>query len=245
MAMVKLLGGEAAEIKAYFEWQGGRPSGGTIASGLNAMSSDRQGQMADLFLLSPELLGAGERHPLEADPSGAMFDRDIESWVAPFVMSSINTRVVRRSCQLMHRPFDYQEYSKMSGPVSAYVAAGAGKLLQAALKSGSLRRLLEGISPAPGTGPAEAEMDSGWFRCHFFGRSKDGNTARAVLAGAGDPANRITVKCLCESALALACDTDRLPEGGGVLTPAMAMGDVLLDRLAQKGITFQPQQAAG
>ena len=88
-------------------------------------------------------------------------------------------------------------------------------------------------------------MDSGWFRCHLFGRTTTGRTAHALFAGSGDPANRITVKTLCESALALACDSPSLPNRYGVLTPAAAMGDVLLHRLAKKGITFQPVTTAG
>jgi short subunit dehydrogenase-like uncharacterized protein len=43
---------------------------------------------------------------------------------------------------------------------------------------------------------------------------------------------------LGESALCLALDADRLPEGGGVLTPATAMGDVLIERLRVSGVTI-------
>jgi short subunit dehydrogenase-like uncharacterized protein len=38
-----------------------------------------------------------------------------------------------------------------------------------------------------------------------------------------------------ESALALARDTDRLPDAAGVLTPATALGSVLADRLRAAG----------
>ena len=38
---------------------------------------------------------------------------------------------------------------------------------------------------------------------------------------------------LGESALCLALDGDRLPGGGGVLTPATAMGEPLADRSAR------------
>ncbi len=43
---------------------------------------------------------------------------------------------------------------------------------------------------------------------------------------------------LGESALALVLDRDRLPERAGVLTPATAMGDVLVDRLREAGMTL-------
>jgi short subunit dehydrogenase-like uncharacterized protein len=59
----------------------------------------------------------------------------------------------------------------------------------------------------------------------------------------GDPGNRVTVKCLCESAFVLASTDDpasRPASGmGGVLTPVTALGQHLVPRLAAAGITFQ------
>jgi short subunit dehydrogenase-like uncharacterized protein len=59
-------------------------------------------------------------------------------------------------------------------------------------------------------------------------RERDpGYSATAVLAG--------------ESALGLVLDRDRLTDRHGVLTPATAMGDVLLDRLPAAGVTLVTQ----
>jgi short subunit dehydrogenase-like uncharacterized protein len=47
---------------------------------------------------------------------------------------------------------------------------------------------------------------------------------------------------LCESGLALALDTRRLPGGlkrGGILTPATGLGDVLAERLQGGGTTIE------
>jgi short subunit dehydrogenase-like uncharacterized protein len=74
-------------------------------------------------------------------------------------------------------------------------------------------------------------MDEGWFRCEFFARAADGRTVRAVVADQGDPANRVTVKCLCESALTLACDAGGLARRADVLTPSSGLGGPLRDRL--------------
>lgn len=46
-----------------------------------------------------------------------------------------------------------------------------------------------------------------------------------------------------EAALCLALDRDRLPDRYGVLTPATAMGDVLVDRLRAAGLTFTVELA--
>jgi len=80
-------------------------------------------------------------------------------------------------------------------------------------------------------------MDNGWFRCEFIGHASDGRTARVLVADKGDPGNRVTVKCLCESALALALDPV-LPARGGVLTPASGIGDALVARLRARGMTL-------
>jgi short subunit dehydrogenase-like uncharacterized protein len=44
------------------------------------------------------------------------------------------------------------------------------------------------------------------------------------------------VRFLCESALALSVEGVALPAGGGVLTPATALGDVLVRRLRAVGV---------
>jgi saccharopine dehydrogenase (NAD+, L-glutamate forming) len=52
----------------------------------------------------------------------------------------------------------------------------------------------------------------------------------------GDPGYGETAKMLAESALCLAYD--ELPARSGQLTPAVAMGDVLIGRLDRVGIPF-------
>ena len=61
------------------------------------------------------------------------------------------------------------------------------------------------------------------------------------MNGKGDPGYRVTSKFVCESAIALTGDLNNLPGGegyGGILTPASAFGDVLIERLRNAGISF-------
>jgi short subunit dehydrogenase-like uncharacterized protein len=113
------------------------------------------------------------------------------------------------------------------------VAAGSA-LFGAGLHFPPFRRLLRAVAPAPGSGPKEETMDNGWFRCELVGRASDGRTARALVADKGDPGNRVTVKCLCESALALALD--ELTARAGFLTPSTGLGDALVKRLRSRGM---------
>jgi len=55
----------------------------------------------------------------------------------------------------------------------------------------------------------------------------------------GDPGYGETSKMLAESGMCLALDRASLPPGSGVLTPAVAMGDVLLSRLQRAGLQFR------
>jgi len=73
-------------------------------------------------------------------------------------------------------------------------------------------------------------------------KGEDGRRAFGLVKDQGDPGNAVTVKCLCESALALAVDGAKLPGGaarGGVLTPATGLGQVLVDRLRGRGMVLQ------
>jgi short subunit dehydrogenase-like uncharacterized protein len=229
-------GPEVSEVKACFAIKSGAPNGGTIASVLNLVESGAADSLSDPFLLSPEM--HRPLRDLERDPARPRYDPDLKTWVAPFIMSVVDTRVVRRSCALLGRDFAYQEYMRCSGPVQAVIVAAATSLFQRALRFSPIRQLVRKLAPEPGSGPSEKAMEEGWFRCDLFARTPNGR-ARGRVAGKGDPANRITVKCLCESALALACDTDRLPALAGILTPYSGIGDVLIARLSAKGIRFE------
>ena len=85
-------------------------------------------------------------------------------------------------------------------------------------------------------------MDAGSFRCELIGKSAAGHIVRGRVADKGDPGNRATTKMVCESALALALQLKELPGGakaGGVLTPAVGLGAVLVERLLRTGMTFE------
>jgi short subunit dehydrogenase-like uncharacterized protein len=231
MLISQALGPQTSEVKAFFQMRGGL-NGGTLASAVNMYESGSYKAAADLFLLSPATVRAPR--DMERDPVKAIYDADVYAWTAPFVMGSINTRVVRRSCEILGVDFAYQEYTKASGHFAASMLAGGGAFFQNLLRSSTMRALLQKISPAPGKGPSVETMDHGWFRCTLVGKSSDGRTAQGVISGQGDPGNRITVKCLCESALALALD--ELPPRAGILTPSTGIGEVLVDRLRARGI---------
>jgi short subunit dehydrogenase-like uncharacterized protein len=69
--------------------------------------------------------------------------------------------------------------------------------------------------------------------------AESGRRYRATAAGPGDPGYAATAVMLGESGLALALDGDRLPARSGSLTPATALGGVLVERLRAAGHTYE------
>jgi len=246
-------GERCASVKACFSIRGGL-NGGTAASMLNALDDGVQGQFDDPFLLNPAGTAPADAAS-HCDPAGALRDADF-GWLAPFMMGPINTRVVRRSAALLadsgpYAPaFRYQEYARMgrgaAGALTATTVAVGMAAGRSALGFTPLRRLAARFLPAPGEGPSERAMAGGSFRCELIGVGERGSVQRGRIAGRGDPGNRATTVFVCESALALALDTKRLPGGarrGGVLTPCVAFGEVLAKRLRAAGMDIEPVEA--
>jgi short subunit dehydrogenase-like uncharacterized protein len=86
----------------------------------------------------------------------------------------------------------------------------------------------------PGAGPSPAQRARGWFSVKF--RGEGGGRRIVTEVTGGDPGYGETSKMLAEAALCLAHDD--LPDRSGQLTPAVAMGQALIDRLMAAGIGF-------
>ncbi|SSC25087.1 Hypothetical protein KLENKIAIHU_3711 [Klenkia terrae] len=160
-------------------------------------------------------------------------------------MAPFNTRVVRRSNALQDwaygRDFSYGEVMATGGGIGGAVAAGvvtgglAGVL--AGMSFGPTAALLDKVLPAPGEGPDAATRARGFFRMVTTGTTESGRRYRSVAAGPGDPGYAATAVMLGEAGLSLALDD--LPDRAGSLTPATALGTVLVDRLRAAGHTYE------
>jgi short subunit dehydrogenase-like uncharacterized protein len=238
------LQSQCASVSAYFR-VGGGINGGTLASLFHMLETNQMVIARDPFLLDPDPAAHTlEERTRNADPAAVRYDQDLKKWVGPFLMGSINTRVVRRTQALLGTRFDYQEYSKFGSSRTARSSVMAGKVFESIAVSRIGRGILKRLLPKPGQGPSEKVMDGGFFECEFVAVASSGGRARGILKGQGDAGNRITVKCLCESAFVLAQSAVGNAQvkpfsGGGVLTPVTGLGDELIARLAKAGITFE------
>ena len=230
-------------VSAYFRVGGGL-NGGTMATVLHLSETGAIGATRDPFLLDPEpAVRSAEERARNTDPAVARFDDDLQQWVAPFFMGPINTRIVRRTQALLGQRFDYQEYMRCDGEWSARGVSFGGVVMEKLLGSRLGRSMLRRVVPAPGEGPSDKTMDTGFFECELIAQGSGGETGRFGVKGDGDPGNRITVKCLCESAFVLAgvpgTDAEAAAGEGGVLTPVSGLGEPLIARLRQARIVLQ------
>jgi short subunit dehydrogenase-like uncharacterized protein len=202
--------------------------------------------VSDPYALSPDRdaepdLGA------ESDLRGVEHSDELGTWLGPFVMAGINTRVVRRSNALRSweygRTFKYREVQAFGDGVqgramATMLAAGVGALV-GGLVLPPTRFVLDRVLPDPGEGPSEEARRKGFFTIEHHTTTTGGRKYVATIAAKGDPGYAATAVMLGEAALCLAFDDDKLPGTAGVLTPSTAMGDALVDRLRAAGHTLE------
>ncbi|MFN3197519.1 MAG: saccharopine dehydrogenase family protein [Bradymonadia bacterium] len=231
-------------VRAAFVAKGGF-NGGTLASATNMGEAGVNRRMGDPVLLNPKPHRTKAARERSKDVREPAFDEDLQTWLTPFFMAPVNTRVVRRSHALFsdadagYGPhFVYQETMEVKSKRQAWaMALGLGAFAKA-VSSPLGRRVIKRLAPAPGEGPSDEAMDNGFMRVRYIAESEDGRKLLGTLKSKGDPGNRITVKILCEAALMLATDRGALPEAAGVITPALGLGLGLKDRLEAAGMSF-------
>ncbi len=235
----------------------GGVSGGTLASGMGQSeevraNAESRSVVADPYALSPDRAAEPDLGD-ERDLDGVTYDRDLGTWVGPFVMAGLNTRVVRRSNALQGwaygRRFRYREVTGFgAGPLAPAKAAAvstAMKVLGAGLAFGPSRALISRLLPVLGEGLSERTRRTGFFRMQIHTRTSAGATYLGKIEAQGDPGYGATSVMLGETALCLALDRDGLPDRAGVLTPATAMGAPLADRLRSAGHTLAARRIPG
>jgi short subunit dehydrogenase-like uncharacterized protein len=240
-------GQRAQQIKMRVKALRGGVSGGTYASLSHVMVEAEKDRSIYATLFNPYGLNphGEDSGPDQKDLDRVVYDEEARSWIFPFIMATINTKVVRRSNALAGYPygkdFRYEEAMMggdgFSGRLKALGAALPLGLMMSAKPGSLLKKLFDRVLPKPGEGPDEATRESGFYKFKFYVTLQDGSPARATVTGDKDPGYGSTSKMLAESAICLA--KDELPDTAGVLTPSVAMGDALLRRLQEHaGLTF-------
>ena len=226
-------------------------SGGTIASMASIFEEagedkSRRKQVANPYLLNDDAEAPNVRQDNVSKPK---YDSNHKRWLAPFVMATINTRIVHRSNQLLSyeygRDFKYDEAMWMQdgvkGKLSSYaMSAGLLGFATAMMIKPSRELLSKHVLPKAGSGPSKDEQENGYFDIRHFGKTAKNDTITVKVTGDKDPGYGSTSRMIAQAALCLAQDVSKEDVGGGFWTPASAMGDNLISRLEEhSGLSFE------
>jgi short subunit dehydrogenase-like uncharacterized protein len=229
----RVFGAPVVRVKGRIRDMRGTFSGGTAASARATFEAVTKDLSLVTILKNPFALTPGFQGPKQPPGSKPVYEEDLESWAAPFVMAAINTRNVHRSNMLMGfrygKEFVYDEM----------VLTGAGEKGEADARK-VMAANTEKTGPnarKAGEGPSKEERENGLYDLLYVAIAPDGREVRASVKGDRDPGYGSTSKIVAECAICLLRDTPGVP--AGIWTPGAAMQQKLIKRLADHaGLTF-------
>lgn len=223
------------EVKAYIRCADAGMSSGTVNS-IGAVM-----EAIDKKDMSPKSLVPADAVQPMATPTrkGVWYDTADKKWSCPFLMAGCNERIVRRS-------------NAMRGSSASYVEAMEGSLLSTvgataafygavtALVIPPIRRLLVGKLYPSGYGPETKKKAGCYYHFSFVGKTNSGKRVEVELHDDREMYD-VTGLYLAECALT-ACALEKQGKiQPGVLTPSVAFGSDLVDRLKNEGIKITAQ----
>lgn len=229
----KTFGRTMTKVRGRVRAMKGTFSGGTAASLKATMAAAAKDPAVLQVLRDPFSLAPGFTGPKQPSGSKPIYEEDLGSWSAPFIMAPINVRNVHRSNFLMNHAygedFTYDEM-KLTGPGEEGEAMAQHVANDKSMNSDD--------GPKPGEGPSKEVRDNGLFDMLFIGEDDQGNTLKVGVSGDKDPGYGSTSKMIAEAAVCLVKDKANTP--GGIFTTAPGMGMALIHRLeANAGLRFQ------
>ncbi|MFT6988783.1 MAG: short subunit dehydrogenase-like uncharacterized protein [Paraglaciecola sp.] len=229
----------------------GAASGGTVASMTNifkevASNPALRKVLANPYAICPPEHGNKVR---QNNMNLPQYDNNFNSWVAPFVMAVINTRIVHRSNALLasgySQHFEYNE-AMLTGKgligsgVAAGLGVGLGSFAMAAVIPPTRWAMERFMLPKPGEGPSLDAQEKGFYDLRFYGKTDSGQEIRCKVTGDQDPGYGSTAKMLGQAAACLVQDISKKDVPGGFWTPASIFGTKLITRLENHaGLTFE------
>ena len=226
------IGGVVSRVKGRVRSMQGTFSGGTLASFKATMAAAAKNPEMINVLMNPFALTEGFTGPEQPSGFAPIYEEDLGSWSAPFVMATINTKNIHRSNLLLDHAYGENfVYDEM-------LLTGPGDSGEAIANAVAADKSMAENPIKPGEGPTKEERENGFYEVLFVGSNAEGKTVSVSVKGDRDPGYGSTSKMIVESAVCLLLNPDTKTRG--ILTPAPAMGALLIDRLqANAGLTFQ------
>ena len=225
-------GAPCTDVRLRVRAMKGTFSGGTAASFQETMKAAFADPSVIARLKDPFALTPGFEGPEQ--PSMSKPRQEGGTWLAPFVMATINTKTVHRSNMLLgHAYTEGFTYEEM-------VVAGEGERgEQTAQAIASDDSLSPEKAPKPGEGPSEEARETGFYDLMIEGETAAGERVAVSVRGDKDPGYGSTSKMIAQTALCLASDVEGL--GGGFHTTAVLDGQLLRRLRDHAGLTFTVQ----
>eukprot|EP01024_Parvocaulis_polyphysoides_P061335 TRINITY_DN6782_c0_g1_i13.p2 TRINITY_DN6782_c0_g1~~TRINITY_DN6782_c0_g1_i13.p2 ORF type:complete len:230 (+),score=30.21 TRINITY_DN6782_c0_g1_i13:256-945(+) len=214
---------------------------------------DKKQFMTDgYYLLSPELRGDNNKSK-KASHLTLVYLPESKSYAATSIMALVNSQITYRSNALLGyqygENFEYVEGIQVSNYLSGSLyLAGLGAFLSSLTLPGLGWFVRKNLLPAAGDGPSWETMTSSQYNIRVVGvlEGDEDQQPKIIEAKVADPHRDPgywgTSRNVLESALCLAQQEEELANGGfpkgGVLTPASAMGHLLIQRLQNAKVIF-------
>ncbi|MFQ3262036.1 saccharopine dehydrogenase family protein [Reinekea sp.] len=245
---IEKFGEPCLEIDMRVNRMQGTLSGGTMASMINIVKKAKVDKDLRKTLMNPYAIAPSLTKVKQKFLTKVVEDDVTKGWLAPFMMASINTKVVLRSAMqlpsLFPENFMYSEAMHMGEGSKAKkraknMARGLGFVAIGSAVA-PIRWVLEKfVLPKPGTGPSEQAQVDGYFTIVHYGKTSSGKRIAVEVHGDQDPGYGSTAKMLTQAATVLATEI-AADQPGGFWTPAKLLGDKLVPRLSEyAGVTIK------
>jgi short subunit dehydrogenase-like uncharacterized protein len=217
-AAIEKTGSPITRVKGRVRSMKGTFSGGTAASFFETMARvKREPHVFELADRSRSRCRAASLARNSRPGDKPIFEEDLNSWSAPFIMAAINTKNIHRSNALMdHRYGTDFVYDEM-------MLTGPGEQGEQIATMVAKDRSMQDNPPKPGEGPSKEERETGFYEVMFTGETADGQRMTSVVSGDRDPGYGSTSKMITEALLTL-IDTPRETTPGGVWTTGAGAG---------------------
>lgn len=229
------LGAPMPRVKGRVRAMKGTFSGGTLASFKETMKAASRTPGLVEIQTNPFALTEGTVGPKQPSGAAPLFEEELGSWSAPFVMATINTKNVHRSNYLLSHEYGAEfVYDEM-------MFTGPGEQGEAAAKAVAADKSMAESPLKPGEGPSKEEREAGFYDVLFIGSNESGDVIKVGVKGDKDPGYGSTSKMIAESAVCLLKNPEAA--SGGIWTPGAAIGSLLTARLQENaGLSFAVEE---
>jgi short subunit dehydrogenase-like uncharacterized protein len=226
----QLPAGQPIAIASYLSFRGSF-SGGTERSAIKELASQRPN--ADVYAYQ------------QVGRSGTVIEARVHrasavnAWVSSY-FDAVDSNIVLRSAAALEAygpRFTYTPHLMYRNLFFLLFLMSVGKSVARLARCSPVRALLLKLVKSSGQGPTQQQMDAGWFRVRFDAQAGDRRVMTEVAGG--DPGYGATSMMLGQCALCLLEDRAALPVCSGVVTPAQAFGERLIERLQAHGMHFR------